>query len=340
MTKILNKKLLLVWVAISVVLIAVGIVMMSIFGFNTSPDYNSFKSFEVEYDSLVGGELESALETLCEDAFEAKGVSPVNFKKYDLSNGNYLEYTFRDSVSADTLLEVKESVEKTVFDENGRYAAATITVSVHTVQGEAVAQDAIWRGALGVGIGAIVAVIYLLFRVGVSRALVALIGAVHDGLLVVALLAILRIPVYGFAPLLYAAIAAFVSVALWTLTSVKMRENFKEEAYRSLSATDAVASSVLSSLKTVLITVCTAAVVLIVTGAALMISGVGIQLGLSFITAILALAVCTYSSLVLLPAVYAPWKAANDKRKAEKRGGYKKKEKAEKLAEPGSEPQA
>lgn len=338
MTKIIGKKFLPVWIAISAVLIIVGVVLMSIFGFNTSPDYNARKTFEVEYDAVLEvSELTDDLEKLCEDTFRAKGISPVNVKKYDMSNGGYLEYTFRDSVSEAVLLEGKEAVEKVVGVQGSeeiagsdeKYSAATVTVSVHSVAGDGF-NEAIWRGAVGVIVGLIVAWIYLIFRLGLTRASVGFIGAVHDGALTAALLAILRIPVYGYAPLLYAAIGALISLALWTLECAKMREHAKEDAYNALSAEDAVVYSVKSTFKTVILSVLTAAILLLVAGVALMISGVGMQIGIAFLTVLVALAVSTYSSLVLLPAIYAPWKAANDKRKAAKRGGYKGKEKADK----------
>lgn len=327
-------KLMPVWIALSAAVIIVGIVLFALLGFNYQ---SAEKTVELTYSSVVSiNEKEEDLQDICEKAFTAKNI--VYSEKYfdETLNINYvtqtgetvLRYTFDESVSDDAL---NAAVDTIIANCSGDEILATVSVSNHTLHSESF-HEAEWRGAIALAVGAIVAFIYLgvsgMLRVrGFSgSALVGFIACIHDVALTLALLAIFRIPLYAFSPVLYAALAVFLSVLLWTVQCMKMRENFKDPAYATLTAEEAVGESYKSSFKLGLIVSAVLAVLLIVLGA-IATSGVRMLI----LPAIIPVAVCTYSSLVFTTSVFVPVKAKFDKMKAKQKRyvGKKKAEQAE-----------
>ena len=173
--------------------------------------------------------------------------------------------------------------------------------------------------------GAVVALVYIGVRFGVAAALTGLTNGVNAVLLTLAFFAITRIPVYAFAPLLFAAVAAIVSLLIWLLQCMKMRENFKDPSYAALSADDAVEQSSRTARKYVIGVVIALAVVLAVCGG---FATAGVRLFL--LPALIPVAAASYSSIFFGPALHVPVKAAFDRMKANRKKNYAGKPKAEK----------
>lgn len=322
-------KLLPLWIALSALVIVAGIVLYALFGFNYAT--SEVKTFEVTYNAVVAiNEKEEDLQSYCEDAFRANGISYKNKETVDvLSSTSYsetgetvLRYTFKGSVS-DTALDAAETAVKAKLGENELFS--DVYVAYHTQESE-IFYEAIWRGAIGIAVGAVVALIYIAIRFGLGCALTGLVATVHDAALTLALLAVSRLAVYAYTPLLFAAIAALLSLLLWLVQCMKMRENFKDPAYVTLSAEEAVQESYKTSWKTGLYVSGALAAVLVVLGA---VAASGVRLFM--LPALIPVAVCTYSSLVVAPAVLVPIKARFDRAKAKRKRyvGKKKAEKAE-----------
>lgn len=322
-----SSKALALWAALSAVVIIVGIVLFAVFGFNYAGA--QVGKIDVTYDAIVRIEdKEDALRTLCEKVFEDEKVS---FKKYSVSTeidsnflgetgGRILTYVFDSSVSAETLQKAAAAISTRVGADSN-FANAEILTSAHAAASETFSTAA-WRGGLAIGIAVVVALVYLGFRFGWGTALAGLIACANDTLLTFALIALARIPVYAYSPLLYAGIAAIVTIVLWTVQSMRMRENFKDPAFTALSAQEAVTESCKTSWKLVLFVVLPLAVAFIVLGA---VATAGVRLFM--LPALLPLAVSVYSSLLLAPAAYVPMKDKFDRLKS-KRKRYVGKKKA------------
>lgn len=328
-------KLLPVWIAVSAVVILAGIILTALLGFNFSADKPKSKTFEVQYDVLIQiTESEEALQDVCEDAFEKAGIEFVGSavtEEVDPSTlyetvNKKLVYTFAGSVSDDSLAQAAESVRTAVEEmktSDTKLENSEVYVSYHSLNNQ-VFYEAVWRGAVAIAVGAIVALIYVGIRFGVGSALTGLCLCVHDALFTLAVFAIARIPTYYFAPLVFAAMAVVLSVILWTVQCFKMRENFKDPSYAALSAEEAVAESGKTAWKIIVGIAVSLAVVFIVCGAlATSASRLFLLLG------VVPVAVAVYSSLLLGPAIHVPVKAAFDKLKA-KRSRYVGKKKAAK----------
>ncbi len=291
-------KLLPVWAAVSSALIVAGLILFLLLGFNVSPEYKQAKRVEVKYDTVVtiAENAEEDLRTICETAFDQKGVRYGEVRFYEETGGGVLEYTFADTVSKDDLNAAKETVESALAE---KYPDADAFVTVHETKAESFYQ-ADWRGAVALAVGCVVALVYLGVRFGVSSAATGLIACAHDVLLSLALFAILRIPVYADTPLLIGGIAAVLSLIFWTVVCAKMRSNFRTPDYFGLSVSEAVEQSLGTSVAPVLGAALVPALAFVVFGA---LATPGVRL--FFLPALIPVAVCIYSSLVLAPAVHA-----------------------------------
>lgn len=338
-----KKKLLPIWAAVSAVLIIAGIVLMAVLGFNTSLDRPEYKTFDVYYNVVVdlNEESKAALEAHCEEAFASAQVSytdkvtlsgqsaPVSLTGTAFSetgNDFLLRYTFSAETDDAALASAKSALESAIDGDETFAMPAETYVSYAGVSLQPM-NEAIWRGAVGIVVAVIVALIYVAIRFGVGSALTGLIACVNDAFLVLAILAIARIPVYAFAPMLYAAIAAVVSVAFWLIRCIKLRDSAKDPANSALSAEEAVDRACRATDKTVLIAALVMAVLLIVCTACTFTTGAM----LIFAEALLCVLVPLYFSMLLAPALHGKVKGAFDRLKAKRTRytGKKKSVKAE-----------
>ena len=320
------------WIAVSAVILAVGIALFAIFGFNTNTQAG--KSFELTYDAVVtiadGGDR---VEEVCEDTFDGVGIRyEQKFEAAPAIDNNSLaetgdvtvRYLFGEDVTEAELQAAREVILATL---TGEFEGADLYVAIRT-QGEAASfAEPVWRGAVALVVAAVVVLVYIGFRFGWGRTLTGLVLTAHDVLLTLALLAITRIPVAAATPLLFAAAAAVISLLLWMVQCMKMRETFKDPAFRTMDAEEAVNECGKTSNKTVLFVAAALAVVFIVAGA---VAAAGTRA--FFLPLLRPLAVSVYSSLVLGPTLYLPLKRLDDRNNA-KKGRYVGKKKAEKAEE-------
>ena len=323
-----THKLMPIFVAFAAVVIIAGIILMSILGFNTKLES---KTVEIDYDTvLVINEQEDALMELCEKSFEAQGLSytdktvSTEYSK-DAFPGKTGSKRIRFTFCADTDDAALEKAILVIEEGAQAFVNADIVVSpVHTNR-EVKFYEADWRGGVALAVAAIVALIYVGVRYGVASGIAGLIATAVDSLMTIGFFAITRIPVYAYAPLLFAGIAAVVSVILWIVRCAKMRADFKDPSFAALSAKEAVSESCRMSNKYLLWFVVPLAAVIAIIGA---VATTGAML--FFLPALIPLAVCLYSALFITPVVYVPLKARFDRMKAgRKRYVGKKKANAE-----------
>ena len=196
--------LLPVWAAISAVIIIAGIVLMALLGFNDSLDRPESKNFDVYYNVVVdlSEERKATLEGYCEDAFAAQGIAyeekttlsgqtdPVSQNQSSFTgtgNDFVLRYTFSADVSDEALAAAKAAVEANIGGNqefSPDYNGAETSVSYYTLELQAM-NESVWRGAIAVAVGAIVALIYVAIRFGMGCALTGLVACVNDAFLAV-----------------------------------------------------------------------------------------------------------------------------------------------------------
>ena len=356
MTKrIRPAKLWYIWAAVSAVFILAGVVLFALLGFNASLEVPSYSTFEISYEVRVGvAKQEKVVQELCESALKANQISWSKVKSGSESDkevgGNYFDetgvtrivYTLKGNVTAEQRAAAKTAAQENirVGVSNGFLASGldkSISVGFHDYKNQTIG-GAGWRAAVGIAVGAVVVLIYMGVRFGVGAALTGLTVFVHDVVLSLSLFAIFRIPVFLIGPLLVGAVAGIMSLLLWLIQCMKMRENFKDESYAEYTALEAVEHSAKSAFKTVVVTAGAFAGVICVLGVVGAIASVG--LCAMVLPLLISVAVPVYGSLIVGPSVHVHVKKAFDKRKAKKQAsGYKgrkwgKKEKAEQTEEP------
>lgn len=326
-------KLLSVWIAVSSVIIIAGIVLFAILGFNFSAEKSENRKFEVRYDvvaQITEGALDK-IEDACDKAFKDNNLTVTGFNNVEeveeangskTGNGQFV-YTFAPNASVEALQKAKTQVEAEIAAL--QLKTDELFVSIHQSE-EQPFNEAMWRGAIAIAVGAIVALIYIAIRFGLGAALTGLVKAVHDVFLTLSVFAIARIPMYAFAPLLFGAVAAALSLILWLVQCIKMRENFKEPSFAGMSAEEAVWASSQTATKPLIGVIVAFAAIIAVCGG---FASAGVRLFL--LPMLLPLGVATYSAFLLAPALHVYVKAAFDKRKA-KKSGYVGKEKTAKPA--------
>lgn len=327
-----SKKMLTLLVAlVSCILIVAGVLMYAFLGFNDSLDLPAEYTVEVKYDVVVEiNEQEDALQKTCEDAFAKNGVSYarkevapcVSVSSLAETFDWTLVYTFSDGASFEAL----EKAVSEVKAATASFGTAKIDVSAHrNVQTSE--KEWAWRGAVAVAVGAIVALAYLCIRYGVGCGAAGAVAFAVDALLTAALFAVFRIPVYAFAPLLYAAAAGLVSLLYWTFFCMRLKADGKKAENGDLDCTELVEKT-RGEMKTPLVY---AACALAVVVAVVAVLGAVNAFGTLFVTLpfLLSVFLPLASSLVTAPFVCAKIRKAFADRKAKKKVGYVGKKKAE-----------
>lgn len=325
MSKFRFGKGLPVFAVVSAVVIIAGIILSILLSFNYISANE--RTVEVSYDAVISiADKEEDFQKMCETAFRENGVSvrdkqtgaELDSQSLGDTGVKLIVYKFAAGESENAL---KNAADTILRNAQANYADADVSVSVHNSV-DTRFYEASWRGAVALAVAAIVALVYVGIRYGVACALTGLVGVVNDTLFTLGIFVIARIPVYAYAPLLFAGLSAVLSVVFWTLQCFKLRENGKDPSFATLSAKDAVAQSCAGSYKSVLLLAASIAAAFAVIGA---VAAAGTRL--FFLCALIPLAVSLYSSLLLLPAVLSPIKEKFDRMKSTRKR-YSGKQKA------------
>lgn len=324
-------KLLPVWAALAAVIIVAGIVLFALVGFNYSAETSKQKSIAIDYNFVVEQrEKEDKLRDLCKETLDGQKLTytenaPVSKQEnFEDTGDRQLVYTFSNNTAREALDSACAALKTKIETFRGEDQTMIINVTVHENEPQTFG-DAAWRGAIALAVGAVVALVYIGVRFGIGSALTGLVACVSDVFATLGLLAITRLPLYTASPLLLAAIAAFASLLLWMIQCAKMRENFKDPSFGSLSALEAIEESQKTSWKFVAIVAGMLGAVILVAGA---VASAGLRL--MVLPALLPVAVALYSSLLLAPSLHVYVKGAFDKIKSKRKQKYVGKKKAEK----------
>ena len=338
MNKSKTNKLLAIVLAISCVVIVAGVILYALLGFNTMPERTESYTVEVSYETILDEIYDKVgdLEKVCEDAFRANGVSYdakeivpcMDNTSLSETNESMIKYTFKSDTDEAALAKAVEAVNTGVA-ANENFDLAHVFASMHEVAGTRFYEYA-WRGAIAIAVGAVAAFVYICIRYGVSLAVSGFVCCVHDALFTAAVFAIVRVPVYAATPLLYAAVAALVSIVLWLIFANKLRGAFKAPENASAQSEELIRATAKASRKPMLIAAAVVCGVIAVIGAAAA-SGASLFL----LPAIVGVAVPLLSTFFIGPEVCIPLRKAFDKRRAakENKKGYIGKKKASENAD-------
>ena len=172
-----------------------------------------------------------------------------------------------------------------------------------------------WTFAIAAAVVVVLAFAYFAIRFNLGMGIAMGIAGVHDVLLALALVALLRIPA-GVGIAAIGAFALLFSVFLNGFVFGRMRRDFKSDEYKELPAREAVERSAKGSRKPVFVTAIIMLAVIVVLGVIGVVTG--FDLTSFMLCALVAVLVNTYSSLVLSPSIFAVFKEKFDAAKAKK----------------------
>lgn len=334
MSKLVSKKSLIVCLAVSLVLIIAGAFVAGFLHFNGDSTMRDYEMIEVyDYYTLRTDESKDSLESFVKSELEKNGfkVGRINCTEEE-GVGNVWEFVVSgDKSASEFAVALQGSIQGK--EDIGFTDPAIVTVSYHKIE-NAPYYEYIWRTAIGASVAVVLVFAYVAIRFRVGMGLTAFVAAVHDVLLTLAVVALLRIPV-GVAFIGVAAFSLLLSAVLNLTVFGRMRADFRSEERKNLPAREGVALSIKDSVKSVF-TVC-----ILVSAAIVALGVIGIVVGFDLaslmLAALMAVVVSAYSSLLLSPAIFACIKERTDAARAKKsKYNYeteKKKEKAAKAAE-------
>lgn len=314
-TDALSKKL-PVWIAVSAVIMVIGLVLFFVTGFNLSPQATDKKSVAIAYDSYItiDDKLVDEVENICNDVFSSTDLNVKYTYKSTVSGGGTLEFVFDSDTDSVALETAKDAIISSLESSSGELSNATYEGVVHVYASESMYKY-IWRGAIAGAAAVLFAFVYVAIRYKLSMGAVVAVTAVHDVALVIALSLICRVSVspYFMGILAFALVYSILnSCAVFS----EMRKCLKDENVKQLPSEEAAAvmssASRKVSLRIAVLTFAALAVLVLFT----IFFSKGVFL--SVIPAILSVAVSAYSSCIFVPALYTPFKVAADKRAEEK----------------------
>lgn len=304
-------KYLVLYCVLSLVVILAGAVMFGLKGFNVAQQAG-YKVIAVKYDSYVtlSETLENRLRENCEAKVEEAGISISYAMTSDATDGGMLEIV----VSADTedaSIEGAIAAIRSYLTSDADLSNGDFAVAAHNVLNETMLTY-LWRAAIPAGVFVLVAFVYAAIRYRLSMAFAGLAVQLHNLLLLVALAALCRIPVGE--PFITASlfVLVFTTLLAYVLFDAFKRD-FASASFAGKKAAEAVGESLANSRRKVL-------VFLIVTGLAVLAVGAIAAQGtmIAMIPAFIAVLLCAYSTLCVLPALYARFKAVTDQKDAVK----------------------
>ncbi len=313
MSKNTGKKWTLWSIIIAVVLIAAVALGIVFGGFNGATSMDDAKTLTVTMNKLVYNTQLEKVEEICENEFGS--LKYVAEKKGEMSgDDSEIVYVF----DADADLAALEEALNAKFEaatNGGELDGSFISV---TTNEEAVvstlAKDVVLRGVIALAVFAVLAFAYVSLRYKLDMGIVAAICVVLSGALTAAIAMIVRIPVT--ASLVYViCVSALMTAVTVLLTFNKIRANAKAE--EAISAEELVSSSVASKEICKLVWLTGGAIVLVgvVSGVASLISAGVLSTTFWFaVQAVVAVLVAWFMGVVYAPALYLPFKAAEDEK--------------------------
>ena len=324
MSKLSAKKTLLLCLVVSLVLIVAGAFLFGFLGFNADSSSKDYMSVEVADNGsmVIDSEFRSSLEELCTSEIEGAGykIGNVSYTSEASGGAGSLEFVLSGSVEEATLASFAQELDSALASASFGDSGSTfkdigdISVTYHS-DVYVPHYEYIWRTAIGAGVVLVLLFAYVAIRFKVGMGVTSVIAAAHNILLTLAVIALLRIPA-GPAVICVALFALSLSMFFNVKVFGKMRQDFRLEDRQGLSAKEAVALSVRESRKGIFIGAILAASALVVLAVVGLI--IGFDLFSFMLGALVAVIACTYSSLVLSPAIYTLIKEKSDAKRAER----------------------
>lgn len=158
------------WTVVSAIIVAAGIIVAAIFGFNADYTASDVKTMTVKLDSYVSvSDVKTEkVKDICESALEKAGLKDAYTMDGETSGGGELVYVFSAKTDDKKLAEVKTAVEsalETATADSGELAGAILYVTANSERAAAtLAAGYLWRAALAGAVVLLAEFIYIAVR--------------------------------------------------------------------------------------------------------------------------------------------------------------------------------
>lgn len=226
---------------ISLTLILIGILVISIFGFNLGIDFTGGTVLNVKVGSkLEEGNNYSIVSTEIRNIFKEEGFEIGYLQQEGEGEEAQVAIRFKDKKGL-TEAQMQEEIEilKTKLENNLELDGSKLNVTISNgsrIAGSA-SKTLLINSILAILVAIILILIYIAVRFELLSGLTAILMLVHDVLIMCALVAIFRIQINaGF-------IAALITIIGYSINNVimvfdKIRENKKREDYKTLTSAE------------------------------------------------------------------------------------------------------
>ena len=214
----LAKKTFKVALSIILAVILAGMVVVSLFGFNKSADYNKSYEIVVGVDQCVGSASEIVKET-ADEFFAKNNVKPISISTQSLNNGARYIYKFNSPTNV-VASQLKDAIQTAVNSDNTiESLVASVSISEVAVANNNSNLNIVFVMAIAI----VVAFVYLAITEKYATSFVAIINSVISSILFIAIIGASRIPIN-------ATFDAFIlsSFALSFILTLGLTERFKE----------------------------------------------------------------------------------------------------------------
>ena len=249
--KTVKKRCAFITLALAVVLLAASIIVSVLCGINFGAGIEDTKSITVTVNSFVYNNEREALEEVCENVFEEKGLSVKYVYRSQLSGDEReLAFVFDAETSQTELglakLELKAKLDEEAAKADSKLNGAIVNVaySSEEVKG-AIASSRLLRAAIAVVVFAVLAFIYAAIRHGVAYGLVALLTPIVTAALTTSIVLLTRIPVTSATFYAVAAVTLVSSVFVMMLLN-KIKNNSAADAYANADTETLIKGSLAS----------------------------------------------------------------------------------------------
>lgn len=290
------------FIATSLFLILAAAIVLVFVNFNYSFDYAGGYNFVVKFNTQITSEEESDFKAEIKDILKDNKISKFEINLQGEANENAFSVNvfklsgYSNNETVTLLEEVSDKIEQKIKDISEiEYLSISEPVLVHS----SLTSNFIWQSILAFAIVIAAFALYVFIRFDLAIMFSGFVGLVHDSLLMLALLAILRVQVSSIM-FLFIAITLTYSAYTNQINFARIREGFEKETNEKKTNAQVVENVLKGSLPRLVVT--TAAI--IVTAVAVMVVGkpAAVEFGL---TSIVLAATVAYSSLFVIPSVWA-----------------------------------
>lgn len=304
MNKMLRKGTLLS--VIIAIVIAAGVVVAALFGFNGNTALKDTKTLTVTMNSFVYSNMLDEVQADCEDAFD--GLKVLQETKGEMSGDDCeIVYVFDKDADIET---VADDLQKT-FDAKtaagAEWDGSFISVSAAYEEVTAsVAKGYALRAVIAVVVIAVLAFAYVAIRYSVGMGILAGVCSLVGAALAFAIAMLTRLPVTAATAYVIVSTSLLVLVSV-VLTLNKLRATVSEEQTTDEWVSSSVATKEISTLSVLL------AAAFVIIAIASLIAGGLTAITWFAIVAVIAVAVSAFVGLVYAPALYVPIRESVDK---------------------------